>query len=136
MKILFSAITTLLFLYANQVSALDLTEGEWELEVKQTVSGMPVANPPISIRECFTEADPIPTSFLNARSCHVMEQRVRHRTVYYKVNCFTEHGSVINEGKIRFGNFKITGSSKTDLGDVAIRGKAEVIKVWAVVDQV
>jgi hypothetical protein len=116
----------LMLLLSNQLTALDMVEGEWELVVKQNVSGMPVGIPATHYRECFTEADPIPTSFLNASSCDVIEQRVVHRTVHYRINCFTEHGSVINEGKIRFGSRKITGSSKTDLGDVA--GKTTVLR--------
>ena len=116
----------LFILFSSQSLALDMNEGEWELVVKQNVSGMPVGTAPVHIRECFTEQDPIPTSFLNARSCSVLEQRTRHRTVYYKLSCFTEHGSVINEGKIRFSSFKISGDSKTDLGDLA--GKTTVMR--------
>ncbi|MGD8784154.1 MAG: hypothetical protein PVF28_00305 [Thioalkalispiraceae bacterium] len=114
-------IFSVLLLTSLQLNALEMVEGEWELVVKQNVSGMPVGIPPTHHRECFTEADPIPTSFLKARSCDVIEQRVVYRTVHYKINCFTENGSVINEGKIRFGARKISGSSKTNLGDVAGR---------------
>ncbi len=105
----------------SYVSALEVTAGEWEITVKQYVSGMPVGVPEQKYRECFSDDDPIPTSFLKARQCDVIKQHVRHRTVYYKVNCFTEHGSIINEGKIRFSSFKISGSSKTDLGKIAGR---------------
>jgi len=110
-----------LSLTSTQGVALDMVEGEWELEVKQTVSGMPIRIPAMHYRECFTEADPIPTSFLKARNCDVIDQRVVYRTVHYRINCFTENGSMINEGKIRFGSRKISGDSKTDLGDVAGR---------------
>ena len=115
----------ILFLFAtiNSVFAVDMVEGEWELKVKYTVSGMPVANPAEHYRECITHEDLIPTSFLNARNCEVIEQRERHRTIYFRINCFTEHGSVINEGQIRFGSMRISGKSKTDLGDVAGRPK-------------
>lgn len=106
--------------------ALDITEGEWQLEVRQTISGTPVGVPTMYYRECFSEADPVPTSFLNARSCTVIEERVVHRTVHYKLNCYTEHGSIINEGKIRFSAYKITGKSRTDLGDVA--GRTTVLR--------
>jgi len=106
---------------ASYSYALDIVPGEWDITVKHSVSGFPVGSPPQKFRECFSDADPIPTSFLQARSCDVIEQRVRHRTVYYRVNCFTENGSIINEGKIRFSASKITGNSKTDLGEVAGR---------------
>jgi hypothetical protein len=110
-----------MLVWSAQASALEMVEGEWELLVKQTISGMPVGVPPTYYRECFTQADPIPTSFLKARSCDVIDQKVVHRTLHFRINCFTENGSVINEGKIRFGSRKISGSSKTDLGDVAGR---------------
>jgi hypothetical protein len=121
-----SVLLLLLIFSSGQLSALDMVEGEWELVVKQNVSGMPVGLPPVHYRECITEDDPIPTSFLKARSCDIIEQRVVHRTVHYKINCFTENGPVINIGKIHFGPRKITGSSKTDLGDVA--GKTTVLR--------
>jgi len=114
-----SLILILVASFSGHTLALEITPGEWELTVKQNVSGMPLGIPTQKHRECFSDEDPIPTSFLKARQCDVMEQRVRHRTVYYKINCFTEHGSVINEGKIRFSSLKITGDSKSDLGDVA-----------------
>lgn len=106
--------------------ALELTNSEWELMVKQNISGTPVTVPAQIYRECFNDADPIPTSFLNARSCDVIEQHVVHRTVHYQVSCFTEHGSVINIGKISFGEARIKGSSKTDLGEVA--GRPTVVR--------
>lgn len=116
----------ILFIINSAAHSLEFPEGEWELEVKYNISGMPIANPPELHRECFSVEDPIPTSFLRARSCDIIDKRVRHRTVYYRINCFTEHGSVINQGKIRFGSFKITGSSTTELGDVA--GKRSTLR--------
>jgi len=106
---------------SSSVSALEVAAGEWEIKVNQYVSGMPIGIPEQTHRECFSDEDPLPTSFLKARSCDVIKQKVRHRTITYKVNCFTEHGSIINEGKIRFSSFKFSGSSKTDLGKIAGR---------------
>ena len=117
----YSLILAMVASLCSNASALEISAGEWELTVKQNVSGMPVGVPTQKYRECFSDEDPIPTSFLKARQCDVIEQRVRHRTVYYKINCFTENGSIINKGKIRFSSFKISGTSKTDLGEVAGR---------------
>ena len=116
----------IILLLTPPIYAVDIVEGEWELTVKYTVSGMPISNPAEHHRECFTQDDPIPTSFLNAQNCDVIEQRERYRTVFYRLNCLTEHGSVINEGKIHFTSMKINGDSKTDLGDVA--GKTTVMR--------
>lgn len=109
----------LCLLVTNNSHAFEMVEGEWELTVKYTVSGMPIAIPAEHYRECFTQEDPIPTSFLNAHSCQVIEQRARHRTVFFRLSCFADNGSFINEGKIHFSSMKIRGDSKTDLGDVA-----------------
>lgn len=114
------------FCLLQVANALEIAAGEWELSVKQNVSGMPAGIPVQKYRECFSDNDPIPTSFLQARNCHVEEQKILHRTVHYRVNCFTDNGSIVNIGKIRFGDFKIKGSSKTELGDVA--GKTMVIR--------
>ena len=118
----------LMFLLSSHVLAVDLVEGEWELTVKHTMSGIPVSNPDEHYRECFTQDDPIPTSYLNASSCQILEQRSVHRTVYFKLNCDTEHGPVINEGKIHFTSMKITGESKIDLGEVAGRNSVLLYK--------
>lgn len=119
----------LLFLFLMTTShshALDMVEGEWELTVKYTVSGMPINTPAKRYRECFSQEDPIPTSYLQAQSCHVLDQRTRYRTVYFRLSCLTDEGSVINEGKIHFSAMKIRGDSKIDLGDVA--GKTTVMR--------
>jgi len=117
----FGLFVVVFFSISSNVLALEITAGEWEISVKQSVRGMPMKIPTQTHRECFSDSDPIPTSFLKARSCDIIEQRVRHRTVYYKINCFTENGSVINQGKIRFSSFKFSGMSTTDLGDIAGR---------------
>ena len=119
MLLRYSLILAMLTGFSANVMALEITPGEWELTVKQNVSGMPIGVPTQKHRECFSDDDPIPISFLKARQCDVIKQHVRHRTVYFKINCFTENGSIINEGKIKFSSQKISGDSKTDLGEVA-----------------
>lgn len=103
------------------VQAIEFQGGEWELTVKQMVNGMPVSREATIYRECLTPTNPIPTSYLRAQRCDVLEQRDRHRTVFYKMSCYTDNGSLINEGQVRFGSFKITGDSKSELGQVAGR---------------
>lgn len=101
--------------------AIEFQGGEWELSVRQFVNGMPASRAPTVYRECLTPASPIPTSYLRAQRCDVLEQRDRHRTVFYKISCYTDNGSQINEGQIRFGSLKITGDSKSEIGQVAGR---------------
>lgn len=120
-RLLSYALSAGLLLSSALAHAVEFKEGEWELTVKQSVKGMPVGVPAVSWRECLTQANPIPTRYLQARSCDVIEQNAVYRTLHYKINCFTENGSMINEGKVRFGEFKLSGDSKSELADVAGR---------------
>lgn len=111
----------LLLLISCPVFAADFTPGQWEFSVRYTISGMPAAVPTQKFEQCLTEANPVPTVFLQASSCDVLEQQKLHRTLHYKVNCFTRDGTLVNEGEVRFSGGKARGKSKSDLGDVAGR---------------
>lgn len=101
--------------------ALDFKEGEWELSVRQSITGMPTGMGVITWRECLTQSNPIPTRYLKARSCDVIEQHAVYHMLNYKMSCYTENGSLINAGKIHFTGLKVTGKSKSDMGEVAGR---------------
>ena len=92
--------------------------GEWELAVKQDISGMPTGNPAVYYRECLSAESPIPKVFLSAQSCDVTYQHTRYHTVMWKMNCMTDNGTVKNEGNITFKDLKISGQSKSAAGDI------------------
>lgn len=112
--------------FTASVFAQDFRAGEWEFEVRHTISGMPSRVPAKKYRQCLTKDNPIPTVFLQARSCKVLEQKQRHYRITYRINCFTEHGTLINEGMLRIGPVKMSGTSKSDLGDAV--GRNSVIR--------
>ena len=109
----------LLFSTMTSVWALDFHPGNWEFVVKQGMKGMPGGMGEKEWRECLTQANPIPTVYLQARNCRVLESHAVYRTLHYQLSCFSEHGTMTNEGKIHFGSFRMEGSSKSDVGDVA-----------------
>jgi len=100
------------------LSALEMMAGEWELEVKQDIGGMPTGNPPTIYRECLSAESPIPKVFLAAQSCDVTYQHTRYHTFLWKMHCSTDHGAVYNEGSITYQNLKISGQSKSAAGNV------------------
>ena len=111
---------TLVYLLTSITAyAIEFTEGEWELSVRQGVKGMPTGMGVTTWRECLTQSNPIPTQYLQARSCDVLDQHAVYRTIKYKMSCYGEHGTFFNEGKIHFVANKVTGDSKSDIGDVA-----------------
>lgn len=114
-----SCVTLVYLLTTMTACAFEFREGEWELTVRQGVKGMPTGMGVMTWRECLTQSKPIPTMYLQARSCDVLEQHAVYRTLRYKLSCYTEHGSITNEGKIHYGDSKLNGDSKSDSGDVA-----------------
>lgn len=106
--------------------ALEFREGEWELVVSQSVKGMPAGMGETQWRECLSKSNPVPTLYLQARSCDMLEQHAVYRTLRYKMSCYTDHGTLTNEGKIHFGDFKVSGNSKSDVGEVA--GEKTVVR--------
>ena len=103
----------------------DFQHGEWEFSVKYTISGMPVRVPTQKFRQCMKD-NTAPTVFLQAQSCDVLELSERHQTIRYKVNCFTDNGTLVNEGKLHITGGRMRGTSKSDLGDAA--GRNSVIR--------
>ena len=99
--------------------ATSFTPGMWEFEVRYTMGGMPTNVPKQSFRQCMQT--PVPTVFLQARSCNTMSLKQRGRTVHYKLNCFTENGTLINQGSVRFAQGRARGSSRSELGDAVGR---------------
>jgi hypothetical protein len=110
-----------LFSVATSAHAFEFKEGQWELVVKQSLKGMPTGMPVTRWRECLHQSDPIPKAFLQARSCEVVDQHTVYRTLKYKLSCYGDNGTFVTEGKIRFGDFKLTGKARSDLGEVGGR---------------
>jgi len=116
---IFSAIAAVsLLALATPARALDFKPGNWKLVLTQSVKGMPGGFQRIEWQECLTKSDPIPKAYLNASGCQVLEQKMVYRTLHYKMSCYSEHGTLTNVGKIHFGDFRISGSSKSDMGVV------------------
>ena len=91
--------------------------GEWEFSVQQDVSGLPVGIPTTIYRECLTDTEPIPKSFLQASRCDVASQKTLYHTVSWKMTCDTVNGRIYNEGKINFRDLKASGESRSYAGN-------------------
>jgi hypothetical protein len=115
------SLTILIVLYwivALPAYAINFRQGEWELVVRQSIKGMPQGMGEVEWRECLTQANPIPTDYLQSQSCDVLESHAVYHTLHYKMSCYGEHGTFINEGKVHFSNFRIDGNSKSEIGSV------------------
>jgi len=113
-------------LLSISAQANNVRSGEYELVVKRSIKGLPSGIGSLEWRECLTQANPIPTQYLQASNCDVLESHMVYHTLHYKLSCYTDKGTFTNEGKLRFGNFRLDGKSKSDTGDVA--GQTMVVR--------
>jgi hypothetical protein len=115
----------LLISFTISGEALELQEGLWQLTVRQTLRGMPVGNHALHYQQCLTRDKPIPTVYLKPKSCDVIEQQERHGKLSWRISCFTEHGTVVNEGFVNYQGRRLKGRSQSDLGEV--HGRSTVL---------
>lgn len=108
------------------VMAANFTDGVYEIVVTQGMKGMPGGMGSYRWRECLASDKPMPTKYLQAQSCDVLELKTLYRTVHYKLSCFNPNGSFINEGKLRFSGTQINGKSKSNMG--AVDGESMVMR--------
>lgn len=120
------AIVSVFLAISLVAQAVDFPDGEYEIAVSQGIKGLPGGMGSFKWRECLTKERPMPTKYLQAQSCDVLESKTLYRTLHYKMSCFNEHGSYVNEGQLRFSNTKINGKSKSEMGDVD--GESVVIR--------
>lgn len=98
--------------------AMDFQDGEYEIVVRQGVKGLPGGMGKLKWRECLTKDKPIPTQYLQANSCDVLELKTVYHTLHYKMSCFNENGTIVNAGRIYLGNTQLSGKSKSEAGGV------------------
>lgn len=120
------ALVLLLFALPLASHASALQEGLWQIQVTQNIGGMPVDKGALRFEQCLTARDPIPTAYLQPRSCRVLEREEKYRKLHWRISCFTEHGTVVNEGFVRLQGRRMRGRSQSALGEVA--GRQRVLR--------
>jgi len=128
LRYLISIFTLLLMILATAgvQAELQFKPGQWQLTLSQSLQGMPGGFQKLRWEECLSQSDPIPKAYLQARSCDVLEQKASYRTLRYKMSCYTANGTLTNEGKLHFGDFRIDGTSKSDMG--VVDGRAMIVR--------
>jgi hypothetical protein len=94
LKILAAITFVTLFSACSQSSSLDLKEGKWSIETSTEIAGMPMAMPPVTVTQCLTEEDAVPTQrSQEGNPCTITDQRINGSTLTWKVECPNSVGS-------------------------------------------
>jgi hypothetical protein len=96
-----------LFSACSQSSTLDLKEGEWRIETSTEIAGMPMSMPPVTVTQCLTQEDAVPTQrSQEGNPCTITEQSVNGSTLTWKVECPNSTGS----GTMTYNHDTFSGS--------------------------
>lgn len=102
---------------AAVVAAPDFKEGEWGVNYRMEVVGMPFPMPPINTKKtmCLTKNNYVPDTAQQGQECKVSDQKVSGNTVTWTMHCQTKEGKVEGKGKITYKGERYDGSMDAEL---------------------
>lgn len=106
-------------LSVNAIAAPKFEEGEWEMEMKLKMDGVPVQMPPFKHKQCLTQKDFVPAQPQQPRSgmpdCKTLSQNSSGNTATWNVRCTAPDMVTDSSGKVTFGSTSVQGTTKTTL---------------------
>ena len=97
----------------NAVAAVspDFNEGEWGVNYRMEVVGMPFPMPPITTKKtmCLTKKNYVPDTAQQGQDCKISDQKVSGNTVTWAMHCQTKEGKVEGQGKITYKGERYDG---------------------------
>lgn len=108
-----TAIFGLGLLLAGPLSAsAEIKLGMWETTVHSEVEGMPFSPPPVTMTDCVTKKDLVPSTESPDQQCDVMEQQIKGNTVSWRVRCQHDGMSTSGDGEIRYSGDTFQGEMR------------------------
>ena len=98
-------------------AAPDFKEGEWGVNYRMEVIGMPFPMPPINTKKtmCLTKNNYVPDTAQQGQDCKISDQKVSGNTVTWTMRCQTKEGNVEGKGKITYKGERYDGSMDAQL---------------------
>jgi len=82
------AVIVMIMGLGGYVQGVDLKEGNWQIEMKTEIVGMPIQMPSMTIEQCLTKNEMVPAQQSEDGSeCKIVEQSVKGDTVTWTVEC-------------------------------------------------
>ena len=98
-------------------AAPDFKEGQWDVNYRMEVVGMPFPIPPITTKKtlCMTKDNLVPNLAQEGQECKVSDQKVNANTVTWTMHCQTKEGKVEGKGKITYKGERYDGAMDAQL---------------------
>lgn len=114
----------ILFLGGYSAMALNMKPGKYEITTSMKMAGMPAgmsaAMPGITITECMTEQEPVPTNTsAQADGCKVINMKTTKDTVTFSMECKQDGTTVKSTGSMTYHGDSFEGSTQMDMGGAA-----------------
>lgn len=115
-KMLF-AISAISAVSTAVAAAPDFKEGEWGVNNRMEVVGMPFPIPPINTKKtmCLTKNNFVPDNSQQGQDCKINDQKVNGNTVTWAMHCQAKEGKVEGKGKITYKGERYEGSMDAEL---------------------
>jgi hypothetical protein len=102
-----------MFLAPNNVAkAQNMKEGLWEITTTMEMPGMPTQMPPQIHRHCLTKKDMVPQKEDPNQDCKMTSHSVNGDTVTWVVECKTDEGTAVSNGKVTYRGDTFEGVMK------------------------
>ncbi len=98
---------------------LDFTEGKWEITSKVEMPGMPTAMAPITVTQCLTKQDPVPSKSAGGEHCRVIDMKQSGNTITWTMECDQQGNTMKSTGKMTYAGDKFEGTIQTNMGPQA-----------------
>jgi hypothetical protein len=107
------------WLACSAARALDLQDGLYEITSKVEITGMPSSMPPVILKQCLTQREPVPEQSSAGQECRVKEIKTEGNTVSWTMDCTQQGNRLQGKGTMTFQGDRFTGKSEMKMGPQA-----------------
>lgn len=107
------AVLVVVGLAAAAYSAVNITEGSWEITMSMEMTGVPFQIPPTKYTVCLTRDNLNPQKKDNKQDCRMISQKTVGSTYSWVAECNTKQGPAKSEGSITYNGTTMNGVINT-----------------------
>ena len=106
-------IATIVIIYLSiSAQAIDFKEGNWQIEMKTEIVGMPMQMPPMIFEQCMDKNEMVPAQqSQDGSECKVTEQSIKGNMVTWAVECPDSKG----KGRITYKGKSFDGKMEVEM---------------------
>jgi hypothetical protein len=108
----------------------NMKQGLWEVTIRMEVPGMPVQMSPQTYTQCLTQKEVVPQRREPAQGCKTVKQEIKGDTVSWVVECKTNEGTAVSEGRITYKGDVFAGVIQMTQGSGSMKATQQLSGRW------